>query len=192
MKLHMASSARKKQTARKTTRGTTKKVTRKSVTKKTKARPAAAKKSPAKKKARKKVQKAAASKTRSKRTTANKATAKKSKTKASADSASVELDVAEIDSVGDLVDDAEVVAKPSAAASKTKKTANSKYANNPRTPSVPRTVKPAPKVVDIEMDSEVLRFIDAIDKYKQEYSRPFPSWREVYYVFKKLGYELAK
>lgn len=188
----MASPARKKKIARKTSKaatGAARKVTRKSASK---TKNAPAKRSPANKKARKKVHKAAAANTKSRRKAASKATAKKAKTKIPADSASVDLDVAEIDGIGDLIHDVKAVPPPATTASKAKKSTNSKYTNNPRTPSVPRTVKPAPKVVDIEFDPEVLRFIDAIDKYKQEYSRPFPSWREVYYVFKKLGYDLAK
>ena len=73
--------------------------------------------------------------------------------------------------------------------SPTTKVAKPARANAPQTPSVPRIVKPTPKVVDVETDPEVMAFIDAIDKYKTEYCRPFPSWREVYYVFKQLGYE---
>ena len=59
---------------------------------------------------------------------------------------------------------------------------------DPRTPTVPRAVKPKPKVAAMDMDPEVLAFIDAIDKYKQAYCRPFPSWTEIFYILKKLGY----
>lgn len=123
------------------------------------------------------VKKAAKKKVPAKRKPAVK---KVSKTKVKASSRKM----ADLDLVEGLVSEAKQTKK--AKASKPVKPAR---ANTPKTPSVPRTVKPTPKVVDVETDPEVLAFIDAIDKYKTEYSRPFPSWREVYYVFKQLGYE---
>jgi hypothetical protein len=42
---------------------------------------------------------------------------------------------------------------------------------------------------NLEIDPEVLDFIEAIDKYKKKHNRPFPSWSEVLYVFRKLGYK---
>ncbi len=42
---------------------------------------------------------------------------------------------------------------------------------------------------NLEIDPEVLEFIEAIDKYKKKHNRPFPSWSEVLYVFRKLGYK---
>ena len=42
---------------------------------------------------------------------------------------------------------------------------------------------------NLEIDPEVLAFIEAIDKYKKKHNRPFPSWSEVLYVFRKLGYK---
>ncbi len=41
---------------------------------------------------------------------------------------------------------------------------------------------------NLEVDPEVLEFIDAIDKYKKSHNRPFPSWSEVLYILRKLGY----
>ena len=41
---------------------------------------------------------------------------------------------------------------------------------------------------DLEVDPEVLELIAAIDKYKKSHNRPFPSWSEVVYVLRKLGY----
>ena len=58
----------------------------------------------------------------------------------------------------------------------------------PKTPSVPRAVKPVPKVANTELGPELLEFIAAIERYKQEYCRPFPTWREVFYLLMKLGY----
>ena len=42
---------------------------------------------------------------------------------------------------------------------------------------------------NLEIDPEVLDFIEAIGKYKKKHNRPFPSWSEVLYVFRKLGYK---
>jgi hypothetical protein len=38
------------------------------------------------------------------------------------------------------------------------------------------------------LDGEELEFINAINAYKQHYSRPFPTWSEVLHVLKFLGY----
>ena len=175
--------AKKKKTVRK---ATTKKATRASSKKATKARKATksrkaggttAKKAKAGK-SRKKVAKTSSSKASTSKKSKSKTSTRKVKAASvkGADSAT-----RDVESTKDAVEvAAKNTAKKSSAASKT-----------PRTPTVPRTVKPAPKFADLEMDPEVLRFIDAIDAYKQEYSRPFPSWREVYYIFKQLGYDLA-
>ncbi|MCB9887192.1 MAG: hypothetical protein H6838_17000 [Planctomycetes bacterium] len=39
-----------------------------------------------------------------------------------------------------------------------------------------------------EVDADVLEFIAAIDRFKQQHSRPFPSWSEVLMVVRELGY----
>ena len=39
-----------------------------------------------------------------------------------------------------------------------------------------------------EVDADVLEFIAAIDRFKKEHGRPFPSWSEVLLVVKQLGY----
>lgn len=170
----MAFTSTTKKSARKTNKATASRVARKSIrTAVSKTNKAAAKKAPTNK-TKTKAKKAV------KASTKRKATAKKATKNTAAATDSVELSVADFKVVDELLD--EIAPEPPTP------TAKSKRSNNPRTPSVPRTVKPAPKVADLEIDEQILSFIDAIDKYKQEYSRPFPSWREVFYVFKKLGY----
>lgn len=39
-----------------------------------------------------------------------------------------------------------------------------------------------------EIDADVLEFIAAIDRFKKEHGRPFPSWSEVLLVVRELGY----
>ncbi len=41
---------------------------------------------------------------------------------------------------------------------------------------------------NLEVDPEVLEFIDAINRYKKSHNRPFPSYSEILYVLRKLGY----
>ena len=36
--------------------------------------------------------------------------------------------------------------------------------------------------------AEVLEFIAAIDRFKKENGRPFPSWSEILLVLRELGY----
>ena len=40
-----------------------------------------------------------------------------------------------------------------------------------------------------EMTEDVLEFITAIDDYKRNRERPFPSWSEILEILKGLGYE---
>ena len=42
---------------------------------------------------------------------------------------------------------------------------------------------------DVEIDPEALEFIAALEKYKKIHGRPFPSWSEVLFVVKQLGYK---
>lgn len=37
-------------------------------------------------------------------------------------------------------------------------------------------------------DDDELEFLKAMDRYKSEYQRPYPTWREVLAVLKFLGY----
>ncbi|MBM4061667.1 MAG: hypothetical protein FJ265_11315 [Planctomycetes bacterium] len=39
-----------------------------------------------------------------------------------------------------------------------------------------------------EVDADALEFIAAIDRFKQQHGRPFPSWSEVLMVLRELGY----
>lgn len=39
-----------------------------------------------------------------------------------------------------------------------------------------------------EVDAEALEFIAAIDRFKKEHGRPFPSWSEVLLIVHQLGY----
>ncbi|HEX6811637.1 MAG TPA: hypothetical protein VF384_08450 [Planctomycetota bacterium] len=39
-----------------------------------------------------------------------------------------------------------------------------------------------------EVDAEVLEFIAAIERFKRQHARPFPSWSEVLLVLRQLGY----
>ncbi len=61
-------------------------------------------------------------------------------------------------------------------------------------PPDPNVARPKPKMrsspppVDLEIDPDVLEFIKAIDDYRATHDRPFPTWSEVLYVLKRLGY----
>ena len=79
--------------------------------------------------------------------------------------------------------------KASKAASRTaanaRKGASSKTGSKPMTGATKARAKPTPS---IEVDDDTLEFIEAIDEFKQSHSKPFPSWSEVLYVLKSLGY----
>lgn len=163
--------------------------------KKTPAKGSAAKKAPAKKAkkpptrkgpARKATAKKAAPKRTGKRAAGRPAAKKKAPAKANRkvadqttgdeDSTLIDIEVlAEVDSL--------VADEP-----KLKKSRAKVKPRGPKTPTVPRTVKPAPKIAELEMDPEILAFIAAIDQYKHDYSRPFPTWSEIYFIMKQLGY----
>jgi len=40
----------------------------------------------------------------------------------------------------------------------------------------------------LEVDDDVLEFIEALDRFKKDHARPFPSWSEVLFVLRELGY----
>ena len=169
-KTKKATGKQKKQSARKVAKKTSKK-TAKKVQKKS-----ATKKGPKKRTVKKG---AAAKKVTRKKAPSRKAPIKR--TSQAAKKATTTLAVDELDDVTLLVDD---TPKPAARSLKKKR--------GPKTPSVPRTVKPVPKVANTEFGPDLLEFIDAIDRYKQEYCRPFPTWREVFYLLVKLGYRKDK
>lgn len=55
------------------------------------------------------------------------------------------------------------------------------------------TRKPAVKPLnsskdDAVLDADALEFIAALDRFKKEHNRPFPTWSEVLHVLRKLGY----
>ena len=39
-----------------------------------------------------------------------------------------------------------------------------------------------------EVDADALEFIAAIERFKRQHARPFPSWSEVLLVLRQLGY----
>lgn len=41
------------------------------------------------------------------------------------------------------------------------------------------------------MSAEVIEFITAVDDYKRQRGRPFPSWSEILEIVKQLGYRKA-
>jgi hypothetical protein len=43
----------------------------------------------------------------------------------------------------------------------------------------------------LDVDAEVLEFIEALDRFKKDHGRPFPSWSEVLHVLRGLGYRRA-
>jgi hypothetical protein len=45
-----------------------------------------------------------------------------------------------------------------------------------------------PQTSEVAYDKDELEFIQAIDEYKRKRQRNFPTWREVFHVFKSLGY----
>lgn len=60
-------------------------------------------------------------------------------------------------------------------------------AGKPRAASRPTTAdRSAPPMA--EVDADALEFIEAIDRFKREHGRPFPSWSEVLMVLRELGY----
>ena len=80
-----------------------------------------------------------------------------------------------------------------AAAPKAPRAAKSKVKGKPKSPRKPRTgddddepVRSNP--LGLEINAEVLEFIEAIDRFKKEHGRPFPSWSEVLHIVRSLGY----
>ena len=76
------------------------------------------------------------------------------------------------------------------AATSSKKKASPKKHKVSKLPAPPIPAKQN-NVKPDEMTPELLEFITAIDEYKRQRSRPFPSWGEVLEIVKLLGYEKA-
>lgn len=88
---------------------------------------------------------------------------------------------------------------PAKAASKAR--AKAATAAKSRSKPKPKPAAPKPNPLDdieepdrsspslAEVDAEALEFIAAIDRFKKENGRPFPSWSEVLLVVRQLGYK---
>lgn len=73
--------------------------------------------------------------------------------------------------------------KPAAKAKARPKAKAAAPAKKPRGPAPARS-----QPLDLEIDAAVLEFIEAIDRFKHEHARPFPSWSEVLHILRELGY----
>ncbi len=73
-----------------------------------------------------------------------------------------------------------------AKAQKAKKPAAAKRAATPSIADIDAPDRSAPPMA--EVDAEALEFIEAIDRFKKQHGRPFPSWSEVLMVLRQLGY----
>lgn len=51
-----------------------------------------------------------------------------------------------------------------------------------------RPTKKSSPTPNIVIDADVLEFIAALDAFKAQHGRPFPSWSEVLHVLRELGY----
>ena len=60
--------------------------------------------------------------------------------------------------------------------------------------ATPRNQQPAEKrplsysPTDEDITPDVMEFIEAINHYKREHNRPFPTWSEVLKILKDMGY----
>jgi hypothetical protein len=52
-----------------------------------------------------------------------------------------------------------------------------------------RTTDPGKTAGGYDLDAETLEFIHAINRFKAENGRPFPTWSEVLSILRTLGYE---
>ena len=76
-------------------------------------------------------------------------------------------------------------ANPSATAQKAKKAATAPATPDPLA-DIEEPDRSAPQLA--EVDADALEFIAAIDRFKKEHGRPFPSWSEILLVVRQLGY----
>jgi|GEM_PF-2848217 len=44
------------------------------------------------------------------------------------------------------------------------------------------------RINEYPMEPEVLEFINAVNEFKSVQQKPFPSWSDIYGIFKQLGY----
>lgn len=70
-----------------------------------------------------------------------------------------------------------------------RKSAGGKPRSANRHPTTATAERSAPPMAEI--DADALEFIEAIDRFKREHGRPFPSWSEVLMVLRELGYRRA-
>jgi hypothetical protein len=62
--------------------------------------------------------------------------------------------------------------------------------SSPRTkePRGPKSARPSKKLPEVEVDPATLEFIEAIERFKRDHQKPFPTWSEVLWVVRSLGY----
>ncbi|MEM9380197.1 MAG: hypothetical protein AAGB93_09650 [Planctomycetota bacterium] len=68
-----------------------------------------------------------------------------------------------------------------------KSTTSKKAASAKRAAASAKPAKGGARKPD-EMPEDVLEFIQAIDDYKRQENRPFPTWSEILDIVKSLGY----
>ncbi|MCC6671699.1 MAG: hypothetical protein IT458_11595 [Planctomycetes bacterium] len=62
-------------------------------------------------------------------------------------------------------------------------------AAGPERKPAPRGLRRLKAPADLEIDPDALEFIAALDAFRKKHNRPFPTWSEVLYVLKQLGYK---
>lgn len=81
----------------------------------------------------------------------------------------------------------------------TKRTPKTAQKGKVRKPAARKTARQQPAAAEregpdrsapplAEIDADALEFIEAIDQFKKQHGRPFPSWSEVLMVLRQLGY----
>jgi hypothetical protein len=71
------------------------------------------------------------------------------------------------------------------------KPARPKSKGAPRSPAVRQPAQKLPlsySPTDEDITPDVMEFIEAINLYKREHNRPFPTWSEVLKILKGMGY----
>jgi hypothetical protein len=68
-----------------------------------------------------------------------------------------------------------------------------KHADKKRRPAVQRGRRRGnPRTAEFEYEAEEVEFIMAMDRYKREKKKPFPTWSEVLEVLRGLGWKKVK